>query len=483
MTSPGVRITKLDGALGVQPPSAGRMPAYVGASTAGPLNMPATFSRVKDITAAFGTGPLVEAAAAFVDRWSRPVTLVRSDSDPATTPLSSITKVGTGTSVVTIDGSPPDDYDLVLWFPVGGTVGTPGIQYRLSWDGGINFDKAAPLGSATAITGNGVTFHLATGTVVSGDTHTLHATAPQWSDSDLGAAIDVLGRSRIAWELLNVVGPMAPSTFDLVDTKITALEEAGKPRGWIGHVRMPNPGETHAEYQTALTSPWANKATLTGSLCAGDGQLISGVSGRSYRRPLSYAYGALTGGVSEEVNVADVGVGQLKGFSITDANGNPIAHDESLYPGLDDLRFVTAKTWGDAYEGVYINRPRIFAPSGSDFQIMPRVRVMAIARVALNAYFIRRLNKSILVNESTGFILETEALEIEAGARAAMAGPLLGGARKASAVQFKLSRTDPVLSNLTLTGDARVIGLAYPEQVNITLGYYNPALRIQQVAA
>lgn len=481
MTQPGVRLTKIDGAMGVLPPTAGRMPAYVGACSSGPLNVPATFSRVKDIVGTFGSGPLVESAAAFIDRWSRPVTLVRTDSGDGA--LGTLTHQKTGTSVVTADGEPLDDYDLVLWFTIGGTVGTPGIQYRLSWDGGVNFERAQQLGSATTITAGGVVFHLAAGTVVAGDTHSISATAPQWDDTDLSDALGALGQSRIAWELLNVVGPMSPSTFDLVDAKITAMEEAGKPRGWIGHVRMPTIGETHAAYQTALTSPWAGKATLTGSLCAGDGQFVSGVNGRSYRRPLMFPYAALTAGLSEEANAADVNIGQLKNFSITDTNGTPTAHDESLFPGLDDLRFVTARTWGDDIQGVYVNRARIFAPTGSDFQIMPRVRVMALARIALNAYFTRRLNKPILVSESTGFILETEALEIEAGARAAMVAKVISGTRKASAVQFKLSRTDPVLSELTLTGDARVVGLAYPEQVNLTLGYYNPALQIQKVAA
>lgn len=482
MTLPGTRITKLDGALGVLPATAGRMPAYVGAAGDGPIGAPLSFSRVKDMTAVFKDGPTVEAAAAFIDRWSRPVTIVRTDASADGT-VGTVVHDSTGTSVVTADGEPADDYEIVLWFPVGGTVGTIGAQYRLSWDGGRNFDPAKPLGTANAIAAGGVTFHLAAGTIVAGDMHAAQAKAPQWNDSELSASLDVLGQSRIAWEILNVVGPMAPSTFDLVDSKITALEEAGKPRAWVGHVRMENPGETRADYRTALAG-FAGKATLTGSLCAGAGKLVSGVSGRSYRRPLSYAYGALTAGVSEEVNVADVNVGRLVGYSITDVNGNPDEQDEALFPGLDDMRFVTQRTWGDAYDGVYITRPRVFAPQGSDFQIMPRVRVLAIARVALNAYFIRRLHHPIIVSANTGLILETEALEIEAGARAAMAAKLLGsGARKASDVQFKLSRTDNLLSNLTLTGDARVVGLAYPEQVNISLGYYNPAMRIEQVAA
>ena len=483
MTTPSVRITKVDGSMGVLPASAGRLPAFVGPTEDGPVNTPATFGRVSDLVGTFLGGPTVEAAAHYIDRFARPVVISRTAASNDGT-VSAVTSESTGTSAVTADeeSAPIDDHELVVWFTKGGTVGQAGIIYRVSSDGGRNFDPATPLGTAQEITVGGVTFNLGAGTVVAGDRHAVTTTAPNWTGPELSAALEALGQSKLPWELLNVVGPMDPAALDIVNLKIEALEQRGKPRAWVGHVRMSTPGETSEAYRTALEAAWASKAVISGSLCAGAGKLISGVSGRQYRRPLSFAYGALTASVSEEVNVADVNIGQLTGFSIADVNGSPDEHDEELFPGLDDLRFVTARTWGDSYEGVYITRPRIFAPAGSDFQIMPRVRVMNLARVALNIYFGRRLNVPLLVSESTGFLLETEALEIEAGARAAMAA-VLRAKPKASSVDFKLSRTDNVLSTSTLTGGARIVGLAYPEVINLTLGYWNPALQIQKVAA
>lgn len=481
MTQPSVTITELDGALGVLPPSAGRLPAVVGVASQGPTNTPATYARVKDLTADFGDGPAVEAAATYIDRFARPVAFVRvATADDGS--VGAVTHSGTGTSVVTVDsGSAPlDDYEIAVRVKAGGTVGTAGATYQLSLDGGRSYGPAVALGTANTITAGGITLDLAAGTLVAGDVYSARAVAPQWTGPELTAALDALGNSAIAWEQCHVVGAIDTTAFDAIETKFAALTGHGKYRNWIGSVRMPNAGESEATYLSALGTAWAAKSTRHGALCAGACKSVSGVSGRSYRRPVGFPFAALQCGVSEEIDAADVNLGSLVGVSIRDVNGNPDEHDESIHPGLDDARFVTLRTW-EGYAGVYVNRPRLFSPDGSDFQLVPHRRVLNLAHAALRVYFIRRLNHPVLVSKSTGFILETEALEIEAGARQAMADVLLAKP-KASAVQFTLSRTDNLLSTKTLTGAGRVVPLAYPEFIQLDVGFYNPALAVKVAA-
>lgn len=482
MTQPSVTITELDGALGVLPPSAGRLFAVIGGASSGPVNTPATYARVRDLVATFGDGPGVEAAAAYIDRWARPVVFVRTAivDDGGN---GSVTHTGTGTSVGTVDAAsaPLDDYEVVVHFVVGGTRGTAGAVYTVSLDGGRNFGPNVALGTGTSISAGGIILNLAAGTFVAGDQYAVRATAPAATGSEIGTALQALANSAVNWEQVLIAHPIDTTIFDAIETKFTAMVGAGKYRSWIGSVRIPNAGESEATYLSALTTAWAAKASVRGSLCAGACKMISGVSGRAYRRPVSFAFGALQGGVSEEVDVADVNIGNLTGVSIRDANGNADEHDESLNPGLDDVRFVTLRTW-DGVAGVYVNRPRIFSAEGSDFDIVPNRRVLNLAHGALRLYFIRRLSSPVRVSKTTGFILEVEALEIEAGARAAMASVLLAKP-KASDVSFALSRTDNILSTKTLTGDARVVPLAYPEAVDLEVGFYNPALNAQQVAA
>jgi hypothetical protein len=156
-------------------------------------------------------------------------------------------------------------------------------------------------------------------------------------------------------------------------------------------------------------------------------------------------------------------------------------------PGLDDSRFTVLRTF-DGKQGVYVNNCRILSAAGSDFEFAQHRRVYNEARRTLRLYFTERLSAPVQVDAVTGFILESEALEIEAGADAAMRSVLRskpkasGGGIDGKASRFcKLSRTDNLLSTKTLTVQGAVIPLAYPKAINIDLGFKNPAL--QPVAA
>lgn len=483
MTQPKVTITELDGALGVLPASAGRIPAVVGVSSTGVANTPATFARVTDLVSTFGAGPLVEAAAAFIELYGLAVCVVKTEHTGVAGTASAVTSVATGTSVVTVTAvpAPLDDYELVLLVVTGGTIGVAGATYRVSYDGGRTYGAETALGVATsaALGTSGVSLDFAAGTLVAGDTHSVVTTAPQWDGTELTTALTALKNTLINWELAFIVGPIDATTIDNVETAFAGMFSAGKYHGYIAHVRMPTPGETEAAYLSAMTALSAAKSTKYGSVDAGACKLTSSVNGRKYRRPAAFSTAPRTASVSEEVNIADLTLGALPGVSIRDANGNPDEHDESFFPGLDDLRYEVLRTH-DGYSGVYVNRPRLFSPEGSDFQLMPHRRVLNLVHDALRTFFTLRLNKPVLVDRATGFILESEALEIESGARAVMRSVLLAKP-KASGIQFTLSRTDNLLSTKTMTGQARVIPLAYPEFINLDIGFINPALQVEAV--
>jgi hypothetical protein len=490
MTQPKIAITEQDGALGVLPPSAGALFAVAGVATAGPLDTPTTFGRVKDLVAAFSIagvnpGPAIEAAAHYIERYGRPVVFTRiAGATPGTMGTIDVSEM-TGTSVASIAASPApnDDADVVVYFPTGGTVGTTGIVYQVSLDGGVNFGAKTALGTANNLTVPALgtlQFNFAAGTIVSGSRLRARANAPMWTSMGLGSALDALKVWIGTWEILHVVGNLDATLFDAVESKIQAMAAEGKDHPWIGSFRMPNAGETEAAYKTAFDTAFGAKSTTYGTVCAGAEDLISSVSGRKYRRPWSFAYAAREASVSEEVNTADVNLGALPG-DIRNDNGNVKHHDESANPGLDDSRACVARTWDD-FPGVYVNRPRLLSSETSDFQLMPHRRVMNLGKKALRAYLQRRLNKPIRVDKKTGFILEEEAQEIEAGANAVLRDVLLQKP-KASDAFFVLSRTDNVLSTKTLTGECRIVPLAYPETINVDpIAFFNPALQIAAAA-
>lgn len=483
MTLPAVTITELDGALGVLPPNAGAL-ALIGVSSKGPTDEPAAYARVTDLVADFGVGPLVEAAAHYVERYGRPVVVVRTGQtvpgDYGAIDDSGVT--GTAEITETAATEPLDDYEVVIEIVNGGTLGTTGITWRYSLDGGRNWSAVQSLatGLAFAIAGTGVSFTGdSTKTLVTGDKWSCVTTAPQWDDTELATALDALKTSALAWELVHVVGAVDPTALDVIDTKVSGMAALGKYRAWVGNIVIPGATESESAYLAAQSAAFASKATVHGMLCAGACKLTSSVTGRKERRPVSFAVAARLASVSEEIDIAAVDLGALTGVSIRDANGNPDEHDEAINPGLDDARFCTLRTW-EGVAGVYVTNPRLLSPQGSDFEFMQHRRVLNLAHGALRPYFIRRLSKPVRVDKDTGFILEADAREIEAGARAAMAAKLTAKP-KASEIQFALSRTDSLLSTKTMTGTARVKPLAYPKLVELEVGFMNPALAVQTV--
>lgn len=481
MATPAVSIQQLDGGLGVLPASSVGTLAVIGTSTAGAVDTPSSFGRVKALTDAFGSGPGVEAAALHIQQTGKPVVFVRATSnvDGAAGSIDD-TYWATGTSVVTVDEASTqavDDYEVVFSVVLGGVVETGPITIKYSLDGGRNFSPKVSLGTANTYTipGTGIVLDFAAGTFVTGEYLTFRTTAPQWDATSLGTALDALINAGTSWGLVHVVGPLSTSNFDALETKFSGWAGQSKFRGYVAHVAVPTLAQTEATYLSSLTSTWSAKASTYGALCAGGCEVTSAVSGRAYLRPVSFIAASREAASSEEINTADVNLGSLP-VSIRDENGNPKHHDEYQSPGLDDQRFYVLRSFPNL-SGVYVNQPRLFSAEGSDFQYVPHRRVYNLAATTLDAYFTKRLNKPIQVDATTGFILEEEALEIEEGALRSLEAVLLVKP-KASGVTVSLSRTDNLLSTKTLTVDARIVPLAYATTINVSLGFVNPALQI-----
>jgi hypothetical protein len=484
MATPKVTITTLDGGLGTVPNQGGKLVAVLGPASAGVFETPQGIARPKDVIAGFTSGPLVEWSTYFQSRYGRGAIPIRTHATGTAGSAGHLDVTGVaGTSVATIASSPtpPDDLDVVFQVVAGGTIGTDGITYQYSLDGGRTLSPVTALGTADTLTipGTGTELDFAAGTLLAGDKLTFTTVAPAPSASELATGLTALQNSNLPWEFAFIASPITAALLDQLETSFAAMQAAGKYRAWIGSPRMPTPGETEAEYKTALDAIFASKATTIGSLYSGDAKTFSAVSGRIYRRPSGLSVAAFQASVSEEIDIADVDLGPVPGVSIVDNNGNPENHDEAVFPGLDDSRFGTLRSW-DGRSGVYVTRPRVFSSAGSDFSIMPYRRVMNLYAETLLFYMTRRLAKPIRISKKTGFIVEVDALEIELGAQKSLEAVLMKKP-KASAVTFTVSRSDDLLSTKTLTGDGGLIPLAYPEFILLSIGFKNPSLQLIKV--
>lgn len=480
MTIPAVNITVQDGALGVVSGGAS-VTALIGVSSTGTPALPTIVTRVADLTQWFGEGPGPEAAALIMST-GVPVLFIQADTAVDGT-VTAITRTGTGTSVPTTDiltHTPADAYEVYVSFPVGGTVGTAGIKYKYSYDGGRSLSPAQSLGTSTSFTiPNVCDIKLAVGTVVTGDSFTFRTGEPTFDATSLTAALNAYKLSAVRTRLLHVVGPLTTGLAGAVDLTLDAMAPLNKPRRWIGNVRIPNVGESDATYQTSLQAFSSAYSTRRGAICAGAADLVSAISGRTSLRPISFRAAAEQSRQialgNEEADIADINLGALTGTSIQDVNGNPKqqCHDEFVMPGLDSQRFLTFRTW-PTFAGVYVTNPRLFSPDGSDFQLFPHGIIMDLAQETAYGNLARRLNRPVLIDKTTGFIYESDAQEIEAGCTAALEGVLLAKP-KASSVEVSVSRTDNILATNTINVTIRLVPLAYIQVIQVSLSFFNPA--------
>lgn len=481
MSLPMVVVTTLDNQLGVVSQSPGAPIAIVGACSAGPLNAPTSIARVEDL-GTFGRGPVPQLAAHVIARYGRAVLIVRTATATAGAVGSIDTDIA-GDGGVTDDSSlPNDDYDVVIEFLNAGEAGADVLKYRYSLDGGANFSPAIPEPSTSLeIEEAGIKLTLADN-FAAGDSVRFTTTAPLWTGPDLADALTSLANTSREFDTVFVVGEADASAVQQVDTFAASLESAGKPCTFAMHVTAPtfdtDPATTAAGYFDEL-EPLSEAVTSKFiELYAGECDMPSSLDGRTYRRSAMYAAAPHEFTRSEEANPADPTLGSLP-CTVTDADGNPKHHNEAVFPGLDDLRFTVLRTI-PGKQGVYVNRGRLFSPAGSDFRLATYRRVFNLTFRALFGYLTDRLSRPVRVSRETGFILETEARDIEEGARAVLRAVLMTQP-KASGFTFDVARDDNLLSTQTLTVSGRVIPLGYPEFINLSLGFMNPALQTQAV--
>jgi hypothetical protein len=474
MTVPAIIINKLEGGLGITAGATGRMLALMGPSSAGTANAPVALARASDVVSQFGDGSLVESACYAIQHYGRPVLLVKTAASTAGDPGTLGTTGWTGSIAVTVTGTPYGSYEYQLKIITGGTVGTAGIILQWSLDGGRNWSVNTALGTANSfvIPRSGITLNFAAGNAVAADIVTGVSVGPAATSSDLTTPLTALYQTTQDFEFVHLTSPVDPTIGATLDAWVAQCVAAYKPKWWLGNAALPTAAQSDSVYQTAIAAAFASYSTTCGAVGAGAARIVSAVPGRAfnYVSPIARAVAPLLRKVPEHIRISEIDGMVLPGVSLSDANGNPSArcHDEYLMPGLDDARFLTLRTWPDDF-GVWCNRPRLLSGTTSDYQMVPEIRVWNLGVSAMARFFKRRLQKPILGNTTTGFILESFAKELETSANKELAKVLAG---KCAGTSIAVSRTDPLNVRPTnITVELRVKPFDYADYITENFGF------------
>lgn len=488
MTIPSVSVTKQEGQLNITPGAGSRLLAITGPTTKGTAAQFSVQTRVTTLIATFGYGKAVRAAAYAIANYGA-VLFGKCATTTAGT-AGAVAHVGTGASIMTVDTVvPTDDHDIVITIVTGGTVAAgsvTGATYKLSIDGGKNTSavKAFTLASGGKLivlypdgTSTLAEFDFADGTLVAGDTYSVTTVSPACTGTDADAIVTALTQTQINWEILEFASTVDATIAAKLDALITARYAQGRGCLWISDHALMTSAQTDAQFQTAATGVFGSYASTggVGTVCGSPCQIVQQIPTQASEliSPASMAVAPLIQSLPIHKSPAQpINSNVLPGVSLTDVNGMPAArtHNEELFPGLDDARFLTLRTWGSA-AGIYVCLPKTMAAVGSDFDRIPKLRVYNRAFEILWAFFKRRIQLEVRVNATTGHILEADANEIEKKATDAVKELL--SAPSASAVQVTVARDDNLISSTTptLTVTGSIVPLGYPDKIQLNLGF------------
>lgn len=471
-----VNITIQDGGLGILPPSSDDVQAVIGCSSSGTELEVLSTRSIDELVDTFGHGPLVEAAAFSIQQSGAPVLAVKVPNTTAGA-ASAVTKNGAGTSAVTLSGTPYDTYDAIVEVVTGGTIGSAGCVIKYSLDGGETYSANVALGTATtyAIPNTGITLNFAAGTLIAGNTYTFTTEEPLWAAADLQDAIDVFAAGVNEFSFMQIIGKAEAADAIAVDGKMTELATALRYSGALMHARDKESGDaSNAAWRTAISTDFASFSSKRVSVSAGHYMITSPISGRRYRRPLSMAVAARLCARPIHIDPGWVRDGALGGVGYSTSDGK-LYHDERVNPGLDTARFMTARTY-IGRPGLFVTNPMMMAPPGSDFIWWQYRRVIDKACKITREVLLDYLGGAVRLNTS-GFILERDALELESRLRSAFRDGIVAKGH-ASAVSAVVSRVDNIISTKTISVTIRVTPLGYVKAFEVDLGFTNPALSI-----
>lgn len=468
MALPYANVAIRDGALGIVPQSTLGTVALVGTCSGGVNNTIYAFTDIQSLKDTLGSGPVVAAAALVLAIAGGTVVVCKTNSTTAAT-FGTVTKVGTGLSVVTLTGSTPlDSYALqVLIVQSGATPAAGTATFKLSIDGGRTFgpETSVPTSGTYTDATRGLTLIFSAATLVAGDTYSAQCTGPSYSTADLQTAITALLGDPRTWFLLYAVGvPADASTtqavFAVLQTSLaTAATQYRFARALFQCADLAD---------AAIITAVAALADTRVMLAAGFANVLDVTTGSFPKAPAAHIVAARAAAVPPSEDLGRVASGPVKGIAL-------LIRDEFKTPGLDIAQLATLRTHV-GQPGAYVTNPYIKAGLVSDFKFLQYGRVMDIASDSVRAGMLRFLNDSVRVNATTGLILEEDARGIErfleSGMRNAVTIP--GYASDCSVV---VDRTVNVLSTQRLAVKFRVVPLGYSKYIDGDIGFSNPALQ------
>ncbi len=500
-----VNITVSDGQGGVASAPLQKVQAVIGCSSIGvnyqivATRNPATLVS----TAGYGTG--VEAAALTCQAGG----IVLFVKTPLTTKgvASTVAHTGTGSSVmsVTLDGTLGafDDYNFKVIPVLAGTVGTGPAAIQISVDAGRNYGPPIQLGPATTyvVVNTGVTLSFTVGTLVVGDTYTLHCTGPVMQTTDTQTALNTLAGSQygaVGWGSTHIVGNVGgavalkggvpgadaqtiegyadglAANFNFIRI-ILAARDASPPTAYGGSA------ESDATWYGSLAADYATVSARRISAWGGYYNIPTAIgSNASYgaarmRRSAAWAAAARQVAIPPQRMSSRVKDGSLTQI-VVDAANDPLDgflyHDDGSQGPLDTARFGALRT-RKGNPGYFVSHPNLMSPPGSDFNWLPKGVVIDVACQLVNQIGDQFIDDDMRVNPN-GTLFENDARYIETVMGKFIDSVMLTQGMVSGATVVTVDRSANVSTTSKVPIKVTIFGRGYIDEIDAVVGFNNP---------
>lgn len=488
MPTGNVELTILDGGAGIVSVPQSSVYVVIGTSSSGTAATVVASRNANTLASTVGYGPAVDLAAMLIAAGGT-VLFCKAASASAGV-ASAVTTFATGTSVVSVTGTPYDAYLVKLKVVAGGTVGTAGIRIQLSLDAGRNYGPEIYLGTANsyAMTGTGLTLAFAAGTMVANETVTFGCTEPLPNTAGISACLTALAASPYAitgwggmciqgvWSGANattIAGYLSTlATGDVFTRALISSRDVALPTAYGGA------GETEAVWGAAIVADYVAVASQRISAVAGYYNMTTqypvACAGASVlRRPLMFAEACRRVAIPPQrlsSRARDGALSQIVIDPTNDPTDGFVYHDEETNPLVDVGRFIAARS-RKGKPGYYISNEATMAAPGSVFNLLPKGLVMDIGCALLTQLGTDEINDDVLLN-TNGTIDEGAAQQIERRIKQAMNEAMLNtGMLSAPGVVVVIDRANNVRTTEVVNIAATLYGKGYIRQINATIGY------------
>ncbi len=385
----------------------------------------------------------------------------------------------TGAGTVTFPSSPLDDYQIIVTPVVAGAIGVGQFEYSL--DAGRTFSPPTLIpggGGKYAIPNSGVvlTFANGGGAFVVGDTYTFDAATATFQTSDVTAAFASLTGAKATFGFFHLVGTPASASAaatlaSVVDTGLSLLFSsflfcfAFVECPTVGSVVVSGgvPIDDTADTDSVVAAAFTSFVSVRVSICAGDYQHPSVLTGRINRRNAAWAISTRAAKVAISRDLAAVEDGALDHVLA-------IFRDEGQTPALDAARISSLRTYASE-DGFFITNARLMAGPTSDFQLLQFRRVMdetcRVARAALLKYLSGNVRTK---DDGSGQILEQDAQAIERDVNGKLNDAIVA-AGQATAAFVRLSRTQNIQTTETEPVEISVRPFGYLKFITAKIGF------------